>query len=157
MFKRVFVILLFSFEVAVAQKAAIVKFDRIESIIKTTSNEIQVINFWATWCGPCVKELPLFNALTIRQDAGVKVTLVSVDYADKIGQVNKFIARNKLKPEVLLLDELDYNAWIDKVDPGWGGAIPATLFVNTKTGQRKFVDKELKEGELEKYIQSLKN
>jgi thiol-disulfide isomerase/thioredoxin len=157
MFKYVFVILLFSFELSVAQTAEVVKFDKIESIIKTTSDDIQVINFWATWCGPCVKELPLFNALAARQDEGVKITLVSVDYADKVGKVNSFITRNKLKPAVLLLDELDYNAWIDRVDPGWGGAIPATLFINTKTGQRKFVDKELKEGELEKYIQSLKN
>jgi hypothetical protein len=57
----------------------------------------------------------------------------------------------------LLLDEIDYNSWIDQVEKSWGGAIPATLFINQKTGQRKFVERELKDGELEEIIGSLMN
>jgi hypothetical protein len=61
-----------------------------------------------------------------------------------------------MKAEVLLLDEIDYNSWIDKVDKRWGGAIPATLVINQKTGKRKFIDKELAEGQLEELISELK-
>ncbi len=149
-------LLLLVFHIAFAQKAKIVKFDKLNSIISTQSDQIQVINFWATWCAPCVKELPLFETLEAKNDATVKITLINLDYADKISKVNAFLAKKKITSEVLLLDEIDYNSWIDKVDGGWGGAIPATLLLNTRTGQRKFVDKELKEGELESYIQSLK-
>jgi thiol-disulfide isomerase/thioredoxin len=139
-----------------AQLATIVKFDRVQSLLETKSAQIQVINFWATWCAPCVKELPLFEGLNTEHYSGVKVTLISLDFADKVENVNAFIERKQLKSDVLLLDEIDYNSWIDKVDKNWGGAIPATLIINPKTGQRKFVDRELKEGDLERIVSELK-
>ena len=83
--------------------------------------------------------------------------MVSLDFADEIKKVNSFISRRKIRSEVLLLDEIDYNSWIDRVEETWGGAIPATLFINQRTGQRKFVDRELKDGELEEIIVSLTN
>jgi thiol-disulfide isomerase/thioredoxin len=140
-----------------AQQAEVIKFDRLHSILEEKGEKVQVINFWATWCGPCVKELPLFEALSARNEPTIKVTLVSLDFADEIKKVNSFISRRKIKSEVLLLDEIDYNSWIDRVEKSWGGAIPATLFINQRTGQRKFVDRELKEGELEEIISSLTN
>ena|SRR5688572_1063447 len=139
-----------------AQKATIVKFDELEKILNTTSGQIQVINFWATWCAPCVKELPLLEKVNAQKGLNVKITLISLDYADKIDNVNTFLARKKIQSDVLLLDEMDYNAWIDKVEKSWSGAIPATLIFNPATRQRKFVEKELKEGELESLIAALK-
>jgi thiol-disulfide isomerase/thioredoxin len=147
-------LLLTAFHFSTAQ-TRIVKFDRVEKIINTPSDKIQVINFWATWCGPCVQELPLFETLQKEQANGVKVTLVSLDFADKVDKVNTFVSRKNIRSEVILLDDIDYNAWIDRVDSSWSGAIPATLLINTKTGHRKFVGKELKEGELEKLVAEL--
>jgi thiol-disulfide isomerase/thioredoxin len=138
-----------------AQTATVVKFDRIEKIIKTQTDEVQVINFWATWCAPCVKELPLFEKLGA-ETPGVKVTLVSLDFADKVEKVNAFMTRKSIKSETVLLDEIDYNTWIDKVDASWQGAIPATLIVNTRTGRRKFVERELADGELQQLIASVR-
>jgi len=140
-----------------AQKAEVVKFDRLEELLATKSDKILVINFWATWCGPCVHELPYFQSLEARQDPSVQITLVNLDYADKLDKVNAFLEKKKITSKVLLLDEIDYNAWIDRVDPSWGGAIPATLFINTATGRRKFVDKELTESELDLNIKALKS
>ncbi len=142
---------------AVGQQASIVKFDQVQSILDTKSEQIQVINFWATWCAPCVKELPLFEKLNSLNDPTLKITLINLDYADKLDKVNSFINRKNLKSEVLLLDETDYNSWIDKVHKNWGGAIPATLVINQATGKRKFVEKELKDGDLEVLIEELKN
>lgn len=156
MYRFIFFILFVALKHASAQTATVVKFEKLEGLLETKSDQLQVINFWATWCAPCVKELPFFEALNAKNDPKVKVILVNLDYADKLDIVNAFIDRKKMKSEVLLLDEIDYNAWIDRIDPGWGGAIPATLFINHKTGQRKFVDKELKEGELQKIISELK-
>lgn len=137
---------------AVAQSATIVKFNEIEKLLNGHNEQIQVINFWATWCGPCVKELPLIEKLNAEKHPDVNITLVSLDYADKVEKVNSFLARRKMTAKVLLLDEIDYNSWIDKVEPTWGGAIPATLVFNPKSGRRKFVEKELHEGDLEKLI-----
>jgi thiol-disulfide isomerase/thioredoxin len=134
------------------QEATIVKFGALEKILKSTSDEVQVINFWATWCAPCVKELPLLEKLNLRKDLNAEITLINLDYADKIEKVNAFIKKKNIQSNVLLLDEIDYNSWIDKVDKTWTGAIPATLIINPKTGQRKFIEKELKEGELETLI-----
>jgi len=153
----VFVFLLFVAASSSAQQVEVIKFEKLLSLLEEKGEKVQVINFWATWCAPCVKELPLFEALTARNDASVKVTLVSLDFADEIKKVNSFISRRKIRSEVLLLDEIDYNSWIDRVEESWGGAIPATLFINQKTGQRKFVDRELKDGELEEVIASLIN
>jgi thiol-disulfide isomerase/thioredoxin len=154
--KFILLILLFAPQFGFAQHASVVKIDRLEAIIEAESDQIQIINFWATWCAPCVKELPLFEALNAKNDPLVKVVLINLDFVDKLDQVNAFINRKNIKSEVLLLDEIDYNSWIDRVDKSWGGAIPATLFINQKTGQRKFVDKELKEGDLETVILELK-
>lgn len=138
-----------------AQSATVIKFDELQKILQTKSDQIQVLNFWALWCAPCIKELPLLEKLNTENRFNAKITLINLDYADKVEKVNEFIARKNIKSEVLLLDEIDYNSWIDKVDRGWSGAIPATLIFNPKTGKRKFVEKELKEGELEKLIASL--
>lgn len=152
--KKVFLILLVAAaSPAFAQKASIVKFDAVEEILHSKSDSIQVINFWATWCGPCVKELPLFEKLNADTGDAVKVTLINLDFADKLDRVNSFLSRKNIKSDVLLLDEVDYNTWIDKVDNSWKGAIPATLVINPKTGARKFTEKELVDGkELEKLI-----
>jgi thiol-disulfide isomerase/thioredoxin len=142
--------------VSKAQHAKVVKWDALQKILNTTSDEIQVINFWATWCAPCIKELPLLEKLNAQNNLNAKITLINLDYADKIDKVNAFMTRKNIQSEVLLLDEIDYNSWIDKVDKTWSGAIPATLIFNPKTGQRKFVEKALKEGELEDLITSVK-
>lgn len=153
---KILLLIVVGAQYSMAQEATVVKFDRIQRLLAPNSHEIQVINFWATWCAPCVKELPLFEKLNAEENSGVKVTLISLDFVDKLDRVNAFIKRKGIRSEVLLLDEIDYNSWIDRVDKNWGGAIPATLIINPKTGQRKFVDKELKEGDLELMLSELK-
>lgn len=154
--KKLILILLLLSTAASAQKASVVKFDVLQKLIESRNKEIKVINFWATWCAPCVKELPLFEALNAASPNGVEVTLVNLDFADKIDKVNSFLARKNMKSTVLLLDEVDYNKWIDKVDKSWSGAMPATLIVNSSTGKRRFIERELAEGELEKLINEVK-
>ncbi|HEY8937764.1 MAG TPA: TlpA disulfide reductase family protein [Cyclobacteriaceae bacterium] len=139
------------------QEIDVVKFNTIQKLLDDKSASIQIINFWATWCAPCVKELPLIEAINEQaSQEGVKVTLISLDFADKIDKVKNFVKLKKIKSTVVLLDDIDYNSWIDKVDKDWSGAIPATLLLNTKTGKRKFIEKELVDGELESLIKEIK-
>jgi thiol-disulfide isomerase/thioredoxin len=136
------------------QQAQIIKLADLEEMMSAKSEKIQVINFWATWCGPCVKEIPMFESLTAAGRPDLTVTLVSLDLDldPNPEKVYKFIARKAIKSQVLLLNEADPNSWINRIEKSWSGALPATLIINQKTGKRKFIGKELKEGELEKLL-----
>lgn len=145
-----------AFQANSQQRAEIVRLEGLQKVIQAPSEKIKVINFWATWCAPCIKELPLFEKVNKeRQD--VKVTLVSMDMDldPNPEKVYKFISRKEIKSEVLILNEKNPNSWIDKIEKEWSGALPATLIINPATGQRIFVEKELHEGELEKLIEQL--
>src|SRR5688572_3462605 len=135
------------------EQAKIIKLPELQELITSKGDDIKVINFWATWCAPCVKEMPLFEKLG-QERKDVKVTLVSMDLDldPDPAKVHKFVARKKLQSQVLILDEKDPNSYIEQIEKSWSGALPATIIINGKTGQRKFVGKELHEGELEKLI-----
>lgn len=151
------ILLLFPMVETAAQKAEVIKLDMLQKIMEAKSDQIQVINFWATWCAPCVKELPLFEKLHAEGPPNVKVTLVSMDLDldPNPEKVYKFISRKKIQSEVLLLDEQNANSWINKIEKNWSGALPATIVINHKTGQRKFLEKELHEGDLERIIKEV--
>jgi thiol-disulfide isomerase/thioredoxin len=138
-------------------KAETVKLEYLLNRLENKADQVQIVNFWATWCAPCVKELPLFEKLNAENRSNVKVTLVSMDLDldPNPEKVYKFITRKNIQSEVLLLDEKDPNSWINKIEKQWSGALPATLIVNQRTGQRKFVEKELHDGDLEKLIEEV--
>ncbi len=96
------------------------------------SDTIYVYNFWATWCKPCVKELPYFDSLKVSDDnvPPIKLILVSLDFKEQIeSTLEPFLKNRKIKDKVVVLTDGKVNTWIDQVDPTWSGAIPATLVI----------------------------
>ncbi len=133
--------------------AEIVKLNQLQDHINRGTENVKIINFWATWCGPCIKEMPLFENLGAeRKDVEVTLVSLDLDLNPKPEIVYRFIERKKIKSKVLILDEKDPNSWINQIEKSWSGAIPATIIINGKTGQRKFIERELHEGDLEKLI-----
>ena len=139
-----------------AERVEVIKIAELQSLIKEDANEIHIINFWATWCKPCVKELPQFVDLEANHP-NVSISLVSLDFVEDMdSKVLPFLEKKSIDLRVLLMDEVDYNLWIDLVDPSWSGAIPATLIIEPKTGRRIFLEKEFENDELEKEIKKFK-
>jgi thiol-disulfide isomerase/thioredoxin len=118
-------------------------FQGLEHFLHFNNDTVYIINFWASWCVPCRKELPEFEKINIHfKNRKVKVLLVSLDFTSQIDKtLIPFLEENKIESEVLLLDDPNSNAWIDKISTSWNGSIPATLIY--KGNNRQFFEKEL--------------
>ncbi|AWI27252.1 hypothetical protein HYN49_09410 [Flavobacterium pallidum] len=130
-------------------------FKSLEYFLNKKNDTTYVVNFWATWCAPCVAELPHFEKLNaLYKNRKVKVLLVSLDMRKKIeSNLIPFIKRKNLKSDVIFLDDLNANEWIGKVDAGWSGAIPATVIFN-KT-ERKFYEQSFTFDALENELKQI--
>ena len=142
---------------AKAQEVKVIKFKELQTLRNNPSDTLYVVNFWATWCKPCIKELPFFESAKNKyKNQPVKVILVSMDSKiDLNSKVLPFVKKRNLRSELYLLDETDANSWIDQLEPKWSGAIPATIFFNNRQQVYHFVEKEFHEPELNELIEKL--
>ncbi|UMB59768.1 redoxin domain-containing protein [Lutibacter sp. A80] len=105
-------------------------FSELEPLLYTDSEKIHIVNFWAMWCAPCVKELPIFQAYE-KNNENVEMIFVSLDFPEDIEtKLKPFLEQKGITSKVVLLDDPDANTWIDKIDPNWSGAIPFTIIFN---------------------------
>jgi thiol-disulfide isomerase/thioredoxin len=132
--------------------------NELTSFLASTSDTIYVVNFWATWCKPCVAELPSFvSAANQYKGQPVKIQLISLDFKSDIQKVKQLLGRAKYgQLNSWLMTNIDYDSWINLVSPDWGGAIPATLIFNNAKGKRKFIGNELTAEELVTEIEAMR-
>ncbi len=139
------------------QKPAEIKIPGLESILNNPEDKVFVINLWATWCAPCVSELPVFQKLSAEYNpAKVHFIMISLDFPSQIQtQLIPFLKKNHITLDVPVMTDLDYNSWIDKIDPSWEGTIPVTLLFNNYDKTRYFHPGIITEAELRKLINML--
>lgn len=136
----------------------IIDYDGLELLLNNNDDKTYVVNFWATWCKPCVEELPAFEKLySTYKNKNVELILVSLDFPKQLeARVLPFIEKNKLTGKVLIMGDPDQNTWIPKVSPEWSGAIPATVIYNKN--KRAFYEQSFTydalETELNKFLTS---
>lgn len=140
-----------------SQKIEYIKVPELEKILKNIDNKLFVINFWASWCSPCVKELPIFEKVSKEYDtARVEFILISLDFPSQLEtQLIPFLKKNKVSLKVAVMMDVDYNSWIDKVDVLWQGEIPATLIFNNMKKRKHFSPGEVDESGLRRMINDL--
>lgn len=163
---RIYILILFSFPQFIFSQESFTKtlfdksdltiyetFDTFEHVLNQTNDTVYVVNFWATWCKPCVAELPYFEALTQQyKDKAVKVILVSLDFDRQLERkLIPFINKNQLHSEVIVLTDSKSVHWIDRVSEEWSGSIPATYIY--KNDAYIFLEREFESAqEIDEYI-----
>lgn len=142
---------------AAPKELTIIDFEGLKPYLDKNDGKTYVINFWATWCAPCIKELPYFEAITKQYKGNeVEVILVSLDFPRQFDtKLKPFILEKQLQSEVLALNDMDMNSWIPQVDESWTGAIPATLIYNQS--KRKFYEQTFTETELQTELKQFLN
>jgi thiol-disulfide isomerase/thioredoxin len=135
-----------------AQSIQVIKFNELKQRVFNKSDTTYVVNFFASWCAPCLKEIPAFlQLIDSSQNSKTKVLLVSVDFKIDAEKNLEPIINKYLLPPIYLLDEPNGNVWINEIDNNWSGAIPATLIVK-KNRKRRFIVTSLTFAKLIKLI-----
>lgn len=139
-----------------AQEIKKVKINELVKMIDTSSVPL-VINFWASWCAPCIKEIPWFEkSVAAFKDQKVKLILVSLDFAEDYPKgIAAFAKKNNYQSTIVWLDETNADEFCPKIDEKWDGAIPVTLMVNRKLQYRQFFAQQLPEQRLVQELQKL--
>jgi thiol-disulfide isomerase/thioredoxin len=103
-----------------------------------------IVNFWASWCGPCIREIPYFDSLIAAENKPVRFLLVSLDFPQTYPkELTAFVRKQGYKGEVVFLNEGRYEDFCPVIDKKWTGAIPASVFINNKKNFRQFYDSQL--------------
>jgi thiol-disulfide isomerase/thioredoxin len=129
-------------------------FDEFSPYLHNQNDTLYIINFWATWCDPCVQEIPAFEKIWRDYNKGrIRIILVSLDIPAQIEtRLIPFLKDHSISSDVIVLDDPDSNRWIDKVSPDWTGSIPATLVYNST--EREFYERSFTYNELRSIINS---
>ena len=135
-----------------AQQVTVVNFKAFEPQLHKQNDTIYMVHFWATWCIPCVKEMPLIMKDTeVFSDEKFKLVLVSFDFTLDIDtKLKPFLKNHHISQRVFVMDDPDYNSWINKVDTTWSGALPATYLYSKNS--KEFYEGSFNENELEGII-----
>jgi thiol-disulfide isomerase/thioredoxin len=135
----------------------IIKWGELEKILSDSADSTTIMIFWASWCKPCLREIPVFEKIRKEKNVqAIRFIYVSLDFAkEKAEKLDPFVKNNLLGAKVLLLDEPNYNNWLKKVEPDWNGSIPMTLVLNNSTKKRLFAESEITEQKLRSMIDSI--
>ena len=145
--------------VEIAEKTSVKSYTykELKPLLEKKDNKIYVVNFWATWCGPCVKELPYFEKINKEYaDKNVEVLLVSLDFPKQMEKkLIPFIEQKNIQSKVVLLNDINEDVWIKDIDKNWSGAIPVTIIYNKDI--RKFYEQSFDYKALETELQTFLN
>ena len=153
MYKLVGLIALLSVAILADRPVTVVDLKQYQDTAIRNNDTLYVVNFWATWCKPCVHEMPYFEAMNQKyKNQKVKFIFVSMNYAREAEQVKSFINAREVKADVLLLNAGNPNNWIDAIDSSWSGSIPATIMYR-HTQKAMFYEGEFTQNQLDSVIQ----
>lgn len=143
--KWLYLLLLFGTVTVQAQKIAVIKYEELQERMQEHNAKTLLVNFWATWCVPCIEEMPLLMEMNekYKNAPDFKMVLVSLDTKNNLGKLPAFIEKHNITAEVVLLDDNKrMNEWIPDLEQKWQGNLPAT-FVYHQGAKVSFIDGEV--------------
>ena len=102
-------------------------------LLEAHRGKVVLVNFWATWCGPCIQEIPALIDLREKLDPS-SFALVAIsldDPADSSWLVQEFIETRFPKWESYLSAEIEEYLLVEELDPYWPGVMPANYLIGT--------------------------
>ncbi|WP_207422205.1 TlpA family protein disulfide reductase [Desertivirga brevis] len=141
-----------------AQDVKLLEMEKLSNRFELGRDTTYIINFWATWCAPCIAEMPYFEQLQAKyQNAPLKVIFLSLDFKSQLeSRVKPLVKKMNFKSEVYLAEKKNEQEFINQISKDWEGAIPATLIISKGKGIRKFYQQEFSFETLENTYKSLK-
>jgi len=153
--KYVLIVFLFCSMRAVGQEIPRWKLADLENIIHSSDQPL-ILNFWATFCKPCLEELPYFQELSAQyKDSGLKLVLVSLDLPEDYNKIKSFAEKHHINATIVYLDETNADLFCPVVDKDWSGSIPASLFISHKNNYRKFFEAKISKAKLDTEVRSM--
>ncbi len=132
-----------------AQTVRIADYQDFEKLRNSQADTLYVFNFWATWCKPCVEELPAYQKIRDQyKSRNLKLILVSMDSYKEEKRVSSFLKNHHYTSEPWLVKSSNMNGFINNISPDWSGALPLTVFSHPQKqiyfiGEHTFEFKEL--------------
>lgn len=104
--------------------------DGVAKLAKNDSDDLLLINLWATWCGPCVAELPEFVEMNrMYRGRDFKLITISLDDLDAQSKALEVLTQHHVSATNYLLDAENRDAFAEALDPQWPGPVPYTLLI----------------------------
>ena len=102
----------------------------VRALMKNDSGKLRLVNIWATWCGPCVIEIPeLVNINRMYRGRAFEMITISADMPDKKADALKFLKNKQVSCNNFLFSSEDKTELVEAVDKDWQGGIPYTVIV----------------------------
>jgi thiol-disulfide isomerase/thioredoxin len=105
-------------------------------LIAQHRGKVVLVDFWATWCVPCRKEMPELVRLESRlRSKGLELITISADEPEKQSEAEAFLAQHNVPAPAYIRRANDDDKFINSIDTKWSGALPA-IFVYDKSGRK---------------------
>jgi len=153
-------LVLFASPAIIAEEAAEVKAvdaDQIKALIAEQQGKVVVLNFWATWCPPCIKEFPdLIKLYDTYESKGLQVIAVSMNEPEEVEEIAEFMGEHKPRFPVYRAASTEEEFYAD-FDEKWWGEMPMTMVYDKAGNVVKMHKKPLTYEEFERDVKALIN